>query len=201
MSESYSVLPTFTPVLNDQLTKLIKRSKYTIIIRIYILIFFSNKHKYRMTLSCYNPASSCFNENELIMYPAAKTSLIALLWRHHGKFERVKDIFNLLPSLSLLLALAINYLLINYSNNIPIGSLLDSTSESDSKSNELKISKTRSLALECSVISYRSFKYATEPLQIQSRKRMWKYSGSWLRKVKNMQRPDSVAVKTRFQPP
>ena len=31
-----------------------------------------------MTLSCYNLASSWFQWNELIMYPAAKTSLIAL---------------------------------------------------------------------------------------------------------------------------
>ena len=47
----------------------------------------------------------------------------------------VLNIFYSLLSLSLLLALAINYLYINYSNSISIGSLLD---KSDSKSNELK---------------------------------------------------------------
>ena len=50
------------------------------------------------------------------------------------------DIFNSLLSLSLLLALSIKYQF----NNIPIGSLLDSASESDSKSNELKMSTTHS---------------------------------------------------------
>ena len=54
----------------------------------------------------------------------------------------VIDIFNSLLSLSLLLALAINYLYLNYSNNIPIGCLLDSASDSDSKSNELKMSNS-----------------------------------------------------------
>ena len=38
---------------------------------------------------------------------------------------------NSLLSLSLLLALAIKYVRINYSNNIPIGSLLGSASKSD----------------------------------------------------------------------
>ena len=50
------------------------------------------------------------------------------------------DIFNSLLSLSLLLVLAIKYLYINHSASIPIGSLLDSASESDGKSNELKMS-------------------------------------------------------------
>ena len=51
-------------------------------------------------------------------------------------------IFNSLLSLSLLLALAIINIQINYSDSIPIGSLLDSASESDSKSKELKMSNT-----------------------------------------------------------
>ena len=48
------------------------------------------------------------------------------------------DIFNSLLSLSLLLALA-SKLPINILNSIPIGSLLESASESDSKSNEIKM--------------------------------------------------------------
>ena len=51
------------------------------------------------------------------------------------------DIFNSLLSLSLLLALSIKYQF----NGIPIGSLLDSASESDSKSNESKMSTTRAI--------------------------------------------------------
>ena len=54
----------------------------------------------------------------------------------------VIDILNSLLLLSQLLALAINYLLMSCSNSIPIGSLLDSATESDSKSNELKMLNT-----------------------------------------------------------
>ena len=54
---------------------------------------------------------------------------------------------NSLLSLSLWLALAIIYLEINYSDSIPIGSLLESASESDSKSNELKMSNIKSHVL------------------------------------------------------
>ena len=71
----------------------------------------------------------------------------------NGSYYRPIDIFNSLLSLSLLLALAINYLYINHSNSLPIGSLLDSASESDSKSNELKMSITSmSYSSLCTII-------------------------------------------------
>ena len=57
---------------------------------------------------------------------------------------RALDIFYSLLSLSLLLAIAINYQ-INYTKSIPIGSFLDSASESDSKSNKLQMSNTKSI--------------------------------------------------------
>ena len=53
------------------------------------------------------------------------------------------DIFNSLLSLSLLLALSIKYQFNGI--HVPIGSLLDSASESDSKGKELKMSTTRAI--------------------------------------------------------
>ena len=52
------------------------------------------------------------------------------------------DIFNSLLSLSLSLTLASKLPKINHSNSIPIGSLLASARDSDSESNELKMSNT-----------------------------------------------------------
>ena len=57
---------------------------------------------------------------------------------------RALVIFNSLLLLSLLLAIVINYQ-INFTKSIPIGSFLDSASESDSKINELQISYTKSI--------------------------------------------------------
>ena len=75
------------------------------------------------------------------------------------KTIQVVDISNSLLSLSILLALAINFLKINCSNSIPIGSLLDSASESDSKSNELKITIILACYMTSHLISYILFAY------------------------------------------